>query len=266
MVFGRKKPPKIDTIEKVSEYINKVDNLYQIEESYNIIKNSDIKVHPVDHVYESMNVDIEILKDLNELRIINNYIANTHGKRHKFKLNIDTIYKVNYKDIQFDELKNKIGNTELLIHGSRMTNWCSIIKNGFHLNPKILGAHITGKMFGYGIYFTNSSSKSAQYCGITEKGTHKICIMFAEVIIGNSKRKLSADPFFEKCHLDNKYNSVWGMGKITPKQGEYLGDMYIPNGTLHKSDKNSVLHYDEKVIYDTKQYKIKYMVLLDIEN
>jgi len=41
------------------------------------------------------------------------------------------------------------------------------------LDPSRLGVKVTGKMFGYGIYFANSISKSAQYCGATEKKKKK---------------------------------------------------------------------------------------------
>lgn len=56
--------------------------------------------------------------------------------------------------------RNGIENVRLLWHGSRNENWLSIIRNSLLLNPDAI---ITGKMFGNGIYFAPSSSKSWNY-------------------------------------------------------------------------------------------------------
>lgn len=56
--------------------------------------------------------------------------------------------------------RERIGDVRQLWHGSRNENWLSIILNGLQLNPN---AVITGKMFGNGIYFAPSSSKSLGY-------------------------------------------------------------------------------------------------------
>lgn len=58
--------------------------------------------------------------------------------------------------------ENKIheGNKKLLWHGSRNENWWSILRAGLALRPS---AVVTGKMFGYGIYFANNPQKSMGY-------------------------------------------------------------------------------------------------------
>ena len=60
---------------------------------------------------------------------------------------------------------NGITKEEEFIHGSRTSNWPSIIKNGLLLNPD---APITGKAYGYGIYTARDFAKSlgyTDYCG-----------------------------------------------------------------------------------------------------
>ena len=57
------------------------------------------------------------------------------------------------------ETKNK--KKELLFHGSRNENWWSIFQQGLILRPT--NAIITGKMFGYGIYFADKAQKSINY-------------------------------------------------------------------------------------------------------
>ena len=53
------------------------------------------------------------------------------------------------------------GGVRFLYHGSRNENFWSIITGGLKLRPQ--GVKITGKMFGYGIYFAPSAAKSMGY-------------------------------------------------------------------------------------------------------
>ncbi len=55
---------------------------------------------------------------------------------------------------------NNIKKVKQYWHGSTNENWLSIIENGLQLNPN---AKITGKMFGYGIYFAPRARKSFGY-------------------------------------------------------------------------------------------------------
>lgn len=59
----------------------------------------------------------------------------------------------------------KTPKTQLLWHGSRSENWLSILKSGLVLRPT--NAVITGKMFGYGIYFADQFSKSLNYTSLS---------------------------------------------------------------------------------------------------
>lgn len=60
--------------------------------------------------------------------------------------------------------ENNIKNTRLLFHGSRNENWWSIINSGLVLRPT--NAVITGKMFGYGIYYAPKARKSLGYTSL----------------------------------------------------------------------------------------------------
>ena len=66
----------------------------------------------------------------------------------------------------FDAYRKKLGdnaNVKQLWHGSKNENFHSILCSGLLLNPN---ASITGKMFGYGIYFAPSFAKSMGYTSI----------------------------------------------------------------------------------------------------
>lgn len=63
----------------------------------------------------------------------------------------------------FDQFLLDNGEKEIqhLWHGSRNENWWSIINQGLVLRPT--NAVISGKMFGYGLYFANKANKSIGY-------------------------------------------------------------------------------------------------------
>jgi len=77
-----------------------------------------------------------------------------------------------------------IDNHMLLWHGSGLSNWCSIIKNGFLLPNTLKNVILTGKMFGSGIYFSNMCSKSIGYTRYYEFDNY-ICLSLSEVALGN---------------------------------------------------------------------------------
>ena len=56
------------------------------------------------------------------------------------------------------------GNEMLLWHGSRNENWISIFTDWLKIYPT--GAKITGKMFGYGLYFAPKAKKSKGYTSV----------------------------------------------------------------------------------------------------
>ena len=60
---------------------------------------------------------------------------------------------------------NNIKDTRLLFHGSRSENFWSIIKTGLVLRPT--NAVITGKMFGYGVYYAPKCAKSIGYTSLS---------------------------------------------------------------------------------------------------
>lgn len=56
-------------------------------------------------------------------------------------------------------------DVHFLYHGSLNSNQWGLITQGPHCNPP-KGVTITGKMFGYGVYFANNAKKSANYTSL----------------------------------------------------------------------------------------------------
>jgi len=267
---GRKKPPVIETHDMVNKYRDVLDDLSNIVVSVQIQSNAASNVNPIDNIYSDINTVIrEVDRNSDTWKTISDYVVNTHAPTHKFVLKLDEIFEIErigennkYQKYISD---NKLGNKQLLIHGSRMCNWISICKNGLLLDPSRLGVYITGKMFSYGIYFSNSFSKSGQYCGLGYRETGKVCLALAEVALGRESKKVNAEPRITKERLNKEgFDSVWGCGKMTPGTSTKLDDIIVPNGKLVKTKLDSSLQYDEKIVYDMDQFRLRYLVIADM--
>ncbi|MFK5151055.1 hypothetical protein ACI4CU_27210, partial [Klebsiella pneumoniae] len=82
----------------------------------------------------------------------------------------------------------KVGNIKELWHGTRVGNVLSIMKGGFVIPPSN-ASHVTGRMFGNGVYFSDQSTKSLNYaygCAPGQKGgIEKSTFMFlSDVAMG----------------------------------------------------------------------------------
>lgn len=150
---GRKKPPVIDSKERLDNYNNMLEELRNLAVAVKItdaIKNNTDK-HPCDVVYEGLNTTIKAVDKSSDMwKYLCDYVNNTHAPTHHYKTEILDIYQIarQGESDTFDKFSKNIPNHALLWHGSRLTNFCSIMKTGLMLNPANLGVYITGKMFG----------------------------------------------------------------------------------------------------------------------
>ena len=148
---------------------------------------------------------------------------------------------------RFDKrMKQKPIATKLLWHGSKTENWWSILCSGLKLRPT--NAVITGKMFGYGIYFADSAQKSLNYtslCGSYWASGKDSCGYMALMEVATGKP------------LDIYRHSV--------------GDSSLDKSRLAKRDPNAdsvfahkgpSLRNNEIIVYDESQITIKYLVRL----
>ncbi len=108
-----------------------------------------------------LGLQIELVEDPRIIKLVKLMMGSSSNK-------FQEVYQVTHFRTQkiFDKWIEKIDNkkTQLLWHGSRNENWMSILKTGLVLRPA--SAIITGKMFGYGIYFANEFSKSLNYSSV----------------------------------------------------------------------------------------------------
>lgn len=263
---GRCKPPLINTKEKIGKYTEMLDDLRNmvVAVKLNELATTDTDKNKLDTIYDSLHTKITPLdKNSKMWQYIENYISVTHAPTHNFKVELLDIYEIEREGERkdFEKYCKNIDNHHLLFHGSRITNFCSILQKGLILNPESLGVYITGKMFGYGLYFASASSKSINYCN-TETSNNIGAMLLCDVALGNQSKRTSADYYISKKSLDKeKCNSTWGMGKSTPRKFMEVDGVNIPCGKLINSKIKSDLLYDEYIVYDTKQVNQKYLVL-----
>lgn len=142
--------------------------------------------------------------------------------------------------------ENNIKNTKLLFHGSRNENWWSIINTGLVLKPT--NAVITGKMFGYGIYYAPKARKSLGYTSLD--GSYWVR--------GNSKSGFMA-------LMDVAYGKPYDVYSFDSKYYNFNYDRLQEacNGAncLHAHE-GSMLKNDEIIVYKEDQCTIRYLIEL----
>lgn len=188
---------------------------------------------------ESMGIKIEEC-DADDIDIIKRHLGSNASK---FK---NAWRVVNVKTQKaFDEFtaKHNITEKKLLWHGSRNENWWSIINTGLMLKPT--NAVITGKMFGYGIYFAPKAQKSMGYTSLSgsywAKGSSNTGFMaLMDVAYGK--------PYNVYSHDSSMYNL------------SYDKLQRIQHANCLHAHAGRMLRNDEIVVYKQEQVTIKYLV------
>ena len=136
--------------------------------------------------------------------------------------------------------------TKLLWHGSRNENWWSIINTGLVLRPT--NAVITGKMFGYGIYFATKARKSLGYTSLTGSywahGSSSSAFMgLYEVAYGKP---------YDVHSFESRFHSF-----------DYKAlQQACPGAHCLHAHEGQMLRNDEIIVYQECQTTIKYLVEL----
>ena len=146
---------------------------------------------------------------------------------------------------------NNIKDVRLLFHGSRNENWWSIIQSGLVLRPT--NAIITGKLYGFGIYFSPKARKSLGYTSLN----------------GSYWARGNANSGFMAL-MSVAYGTPYDVYDFNSKYGslDYDGLQKFKKGAncLHAHAGASMgysnLRNDEIIVYKDEQCTIKYLVEL----
>ena len=142
--------------------------------------------------------------------------------------------------------KENIKKTKLLWHGSRNENWWSIINTGLVLRPT--NAVITGKMFGYGIYYAPKARKSLGYTSLSGSYWAR----------GNSNSAFMAI-------MDVAYGKPYDVHSFDSKYYDFNYEKLqktCPGANCLHAHAGSMLRNDEIIVYKEDQCTIKYLVEL----
>lgn len=133
-------------------------------------------------------------------------------------------------------------NIHYLYHGSKNANYYGLMSEGPKLNPK---APVTGKMFGYGIYFATRAKKSINYTDLRGSYWNH----------GNSRQAFLA--VYKVAYGNQKDVDAW-----TREMSNYTKRAIYPHDAVFAHKGISLLN-DEIIIYDEAQMTIQYLIELE---
>lgn len=208
----------------------------------------------IDAKYDALACDIKVVDD-ETLAYIIKKIDESYAPNHNFKAKVVNAFEVNQKNApRFDD---SCGNVRRLFHGTRSANLVGILSSHLKLPTSLKGVHITGAMFGNGIYFASESTKSLNYSMGTFGGQRNkyptVFLFICDVALGNVKKEFSATPYNK---APNGYHSVMGVG------GRTLQNM-IKRGEVPSTSRTSLIN-NEFIIYNQSRQRIKYVVEVEI--
>lgn len=181
---------------------------------------------------------LELVEDSSIIKRIEKFYNENKNSRHvSSHLKLKNVFELRNEELEkrFEEAVKKYGNVKQLWHGTRAFNVLSILKNQLII-PKSGGSyHITGRMYGDGLYFSDQSTKSLNYSyGYWDGGAKdNNCFMFiADVAMG-------------KEYSPNGYH-----GNAYPVKGY--------DSTFAKAGVGGVMN-NEMIVYRLEQANLRYL-------
>lgn len=138
--FSIKRPPIIDSIDVVKAKNEMLQSLLNMDMIYGFLEGENgEKINPMDACYLKIKTDISALsKNAPEFLKICEIVRNTHGTTHNaYSLEVLDVFELKRKreEIRSRSYK-KLENHQMLWHGSRLTNFVSILSKGLRIAPK----------------------------------------------------------------------------------------------------------------------------------
>lgn len=247
----------INTKQKLKEKVEMLESLGEMKIATNMIAEDTSSLDPLVSNYSKLHCDMQpIERDTDTFRLLEDYVQTTHAATHSYyTLTVLDIFEVE-RESEDARFNKKMHNRMLLWHGSRLTNWVGILSQGLRIAPP--EAPVSGYMFGKGVYFADMVSKSANYC-CSSREQNVGCMLLCEVALGNPNELLQAD--FNASKLPANKHSTKGCGSTQPDPKTYrdLNGVTVPIGKGVPSNRNGGLFYNEYIVYDVSQIKMRYL-------
>ncbi|TGZ82931.1 PARP-domain-containing protein [Ascodesmis nigricans] len=279
--FGRQTPPAINSIVALKKETDLVENLSDMKITAEIMASTKEThdVNPIDKQFQSLGLNeaVPLEHSSKEFQLLESYLHKTHGNTHYMTLKVEEIFRVTrsvederWEAAGFDS-ETLVNNRKLLWHGSRATNFSGILSQGLRIAPP--EAPVTGYMFDKGIYLADIATKSANYC-VASISNNTGLLLLCEAQLGDPMLELTNADYYagQKCK-DAKRLATKGLGKTVPLQWEDAGIVHdklrgvmMPkvsgkekNITGDSGVKGAYLQYNEYIVYDVAQVKIRYL-------
>ena len=183
------------------------------------------------------DVTLDVVRDRATVSRITKYFNDTKLNMHVTSgYSVKKIYevKIGAMNSAFENVGSKVGNIMELWHGTKCSNLLSILKIGLII-PRSSSGHVTGRMFGDGLYFSDQSTKALNYATNfwgSGGSTRRIFMFLADVAMG-------------------KHYVPSGWSHNLPKRGY--------DSTFAKANKSGVRN-NEMIVYRTNQANLKYLI------
>ncbi|MDW7692726.1 WGR domain-containing protein [Flammeovirgaceae bacterium SG7u.111] len=178
-------------------------------------------------IIQKLGIDIKKVDDSKVIKNIQKMMGSEKGLIHQ-------VFEVSNKRTQvaFDNYvaSQRHKKTTLFWHGSRNENWMSILETGLVLRPT--NAIISGKMFGYGLYFADKFKKSLNYSSLRGSywaggNSSQAFLAIYDVYLGRSLKLRNHQPWCyelneEKLKERGRYNSLYAKGGADLINNEYI--------------------------------------------
>lgn len=217
--------------------------------------------------YKALNTDITYVTDKKVINQIQKKLKTEQMVGHNFKTRLLNVFEINQHNAPvFDD---SCGNVVSLFHGTGAANLFGILSTHLKVPAKTgSNIHITGRMFGDGVYF-GQYSKALQYStrrfgGSRNKG-NTYFLLICEVALGKINMETNGHHF---TTAPKGYHSVMGVGQDM-KYGdcEILGvgdvkDFKLTKASVLKQIGHSalVLIHNEFIVYNQQRFRIKYII------
>jgi poly [ADP-ribose] polymerase len=219
--------PTVDAVKKESDVLDALANSVELA----MKPKDDGKSTTLEQLF---NLNMALVNDKKVFDKINDWYIRTNNPMHNYQnVKIHNIYEVDIVDYNANFLKNPT-NVKEVWHGSGQSNILSILKNGLFCSPPSTAA-IAGKMWGCGVYGSETVSKSLGYTlgrwgqGKGDSGWLFLCDFdMGKPYYPNSRNGLT--------RLPDGYDSCWAL-----------------------PDRTGLLN-DELIVYSENRIKIKYLL------
>ncbi|KAI9348741.1 poly polymerase catalytic domain-containing protein [Zopfochytrium polystomum] len=271
----------IMTLDTLNTQMIKVDNLKYLDSGNTLLlgaAHAKVKgiANPYDYLLASIECSINtVSKEAPEVSLIKRLIDTTNGGDNVELIHVLKVDRNDERDAGAMHLRNEIGNRKLLWHGSKMCNFLGILKSGLRVAP--IEAEVSGYMFGKGIYFADAFCKSYGYTYDYTRDRNDgqdayACLLLCEVAVGENPYESETSEYME-APKDGSHATL-GLGSQVPPAGntlEFADGVKMTLGPLQKAvlrkdalgrDKQRVLSYNEYIVYDPKQVRIRYLVVV----